>query len=275
VASDKEGAARLGAHIVFVDESGFQHTPSVRKTWARRGKTPVMRHWQRRDKVSAVSGLSVSAKRKRIGLYWRLHIKNIQQAEVCEFLRHLLRHLRGHVIVIWDNLNTHRGEPIRDLCRRSQRLHLERLPAYAPELNADDGVWDHFKDALANGRPDDLTDLIEDLVDGLYALHASQSTLRNCIHRSELPPFCALNVAVLMHMPVVHCHRGRSLRVAAGCATNAHPFLLTGAVKRRRARQGPQRGVQKRKRLSSAPDAVRLARCACCSLLGREGWTTD
>lgn len=189
MASDKKRAAWLGAHIVFVDESGFQLTPSVRKTWAPRGKTPVMRHWQRRDKVSAISGLSVSPQRRRIGLYWRLHIKNIQQSEVCEFLRHLLRHLRGHVIVIWDNLNTHGGEPIRDLCRRFPRLHLERLPAYAPELNPDEGVWDHLKDALANGRPDDLTDLIEDLVDGLYALHASQCTLRNCIHRSELPPF--------------------------------------------------------------------------------------
>ena len=147
-----------------------------------------MRHWQRRDKISAISGLSVSPKRRRIGLYWRLHINNIQQPEVCDFLRHFLRHLCGHVIVIWDDLNTHRAEPIRDPCRRFPRLHLERLPAYAPELNPDEGVWHHLKDALANGRPNDLTDLIEDLLDGLYALHASQPTLRNCIHRSELPP---------------------------------------------------------------------------------------
>jgi transposase len=148
-----------------------------------------MRHWQRRDKVSAISGLSVSPQRKRIGLYWRLHIKNIQQREVCEFLCHLLRHLRGHVIVIWDNLNTHGGEPVRELCRRFPRLHLERLPAYAPELNPDEGIWDHLKDVMANGCPNDLTDLIEDLLDGLYELRASHPTLRNCIHRSDLPPF--------------------------------------------------------------------------------------
>lgn len=185
----QKGALRLGAHIVFVDESGFQLTPSVRKTWAPRGRTPVMQHWQRRDKVSAISGLSVSARRKRIWLYWRLSIENLRQAEVCEFLRHLLRHLRGHVIVIWDNLNTHGGEPIRQLCRRFPRLHLERLPAYAPELNPDEGIWDHLKDALANGRPDNLSDLIEDLLDGLLDLRHRQSTLRSCVHRSDLPPF--------------------------------------------------------------------------------------
>ena len=189
MASDKKGAQRLGAHIVFVDESGFQLTPSVRKTWGPQGQTPVMRHWQRRDKVSAISALSVSPNLRRIGLYWRLHIKNIQQPEVCEFLRHLLRHLRGHVVVIWDNSKTHAGEPVREMCRRFPRLHLERLPPYAPELNPDEGVWDHLKDALANGRPDDLTDIIEDLLDGLYELHTCQPTLRSCVHRSDLPPF--------------------------------------------------------------------------------------
>ena len=189
MASDKKGAARLGAHVVFVDESGFQLTPSVRKTWAPRGQTPVVRHWQRRDKVSAISGLSVSPKRRHIGLYWRVHIKNIQQAEVCEFVRYLLRHLRRHVILVWDNTKTHRGEPIRELCRRFPRLHLERFPAYAPELNPDEGVWDHLKDALANGCPNNLTDVIEDLLDGLYSLRSSPPTLRSCIHRSELTLF--------------------------------------------------------------------------------------
>jgi transposase len=179
----------MGAHIAFVDESGFQLTPNVRRTWAPRGRTPVVRHWQRRDKVSAISAISVSAKRRRLGLYWQLHLSNIRQAEVCQFVQHLLRHLRGHVVVIWDNSNTHKGEPMRELCRRFHRLHLERFPAYAPELNPDEGVWDHLKDELANGCADDLAELLGDLVDALDDLKDSQPTLRSCIHRSELPRF--------------------------------------------------------------------------------------
>lgn len=189
MAPHKKGARRLGAHIVFIDESGFQLTPCVRKTWGRRGNTPVIRHRQRREKVSAISGLSVSPKRRHMGLYWRLHKTNIKHPEVCEFLSHLLRHLRGHVIVVWDNLNTHRGKPIRELCRRFPRLHLERLPPYAPELNPDEGIWDHLKDALANGRPDDVDELAEHVLETLDTLHGLQSTLRSCVHRSELPPF--------------------------------------------------------------------------------------
>lgn len=187
MATGKKGAQRLDAHIVFVDESGFQLTPSVRRTWAPRGQTPLVCHWQRRDKVSAISALSVSPKRAHIGLYWQLRQTNIRQAEACGFLRHLLRHLRGHVIVIWDNSKVHKGEVVRQFCGRFSRLHLERFPAYAPELNPDEEVWDHLKGALANGCPDDLAELLADLGVALADLRQCQPALRSCIHRSELP----------------------------------------------------------------------------------------
>jgi transposase len=56
------------------------------------------------------------------------------------FLRGLLRHLRGPVIVLLDNSSTHRGEPLQRLLRQHSRLHLEHFPSYAPELNPDEGV---------------------------------------------------------------------------------------------------------------------------------------
>ena len=189
VATDKKRATRLGAHIVFVDESGFMLIPPVRKTWAPRGRTPIHRHHQRHDRISVISGISVSPKRKRVGLYFKLHPKNIRHPAVCEFLRHLLKHLRGHVMVLWDNGSVHKGEPIRELCKRFPRLHLERFPAYAPELNPDEGVWSSAKNTLANGRPDDIDKLWEHLVDTLSDFAQSQRSLRACIHESDLPPF--------------------------------------------------------------------------------------
>jgi len=185
----KKKAKRLGAHLVFVDESGFLLIPPVRKTWAPRGRTPIHRHHQRRTRISVISGVSVSPKRKRVGLYFQLHDKNIHQAQVCEFLRHLLRHLRGHVIVLWDNGSFHKGEPIRELCSRFARLHLERFPAYAPELNPDEGVWASLKNTLANGRPDTLEELWSHLLEAIEDLATSQRCLRGCIYESDLPPF--------------------------------------------------------------------------------------
>ncbi|NNM88757.1 MAG: hypothetical protein HKL95_09600 [Phycisphaerae bacterium] len=141
------------------------------------------------DRISAISALTVSPVRHRMGLYCQFHRKNIQQAKTCGFLRHLLRHLRGHVIVIWDNGKPHQGEPIRALRRRFRRLHLERFPTYAPELNPDEGVWSQVKNTLANGRPDNLDDLAAALRRTARSLRAPQPKLRWCIHQTELPPF--------------------------------------------------------------------------------------
>ena len=70
LASNKKNAQRLAAHIVFVDESGFLLIPPVRKTWGPRGHTPIIRYQQIRQRISVISGLSVSPKRKRLGLYY-------------------------------------------------------------------------------------------------------------------------------------------------------------------------------------------------------------
>jgi transposase len=179
----------LGAHIVFADESGFQLIPMLLKTWAPRGRTPVLRHRYRRDRISVISGLSISPLRHRVGLYYRFHRTNIDGLAVCDFLRHLLRHLRGHVTVIWDNASIHRGKPVREMCRSFARLHLVALPAYAPELNPDEGVWSLAKASLANGRPDDVEELDIHLDETLERIRRSPSKLRSCVHRTGLPLF--------------------------------------------------------------------------------------
>lgn len=159
------------------------------RTWAPRGRTPVVRHRYRRDRISVISGLSVSPGRHRVGLYYRFHRTNIDGLAVCEFLRHLLGHLRGHVIVIWDNASIHRGVPVRELCRTFARLHLVALPPYAPELNPDEGVWNLAKATLANGRPEDVEELDIHLEDTLQQIRRSPSRLRSCVYRTGLPLF--------------------------------------------------------------------------------------
>lgn len=189
VVTDKKKARRLGAYIVFVDESGFLLIPTMLATWAPRGQTPLHRHRYRRDKVSVISGISVSPHRQRLGLYYRLHTDNIGQVEVCEFLHHLLRHLHGHVIVLLDNSRTHKGEPLRELRRRHPRLHPENFPSYAPDLNPDEGVWWLAKRQMANGRPDNLWELAVELFQALERVSTSSPKLRGCIEQSDLPPF--------------------------------------------------------------------------------------
>lgn len=132
MAASRENAARLDAHIVFVDESGFLRIPVLRKTWAPRGEAPIVRNRDRRDRISVIFGVPVSPKHRHLGLYFQCYPHDIRHDEVCLFLEHLLPDVRCHVIALWNNASTHKGERVREMCRRFPRLHLEALPAYAP-----------------------------------------------------------------------------------------------------------------------------------------------
>ena len=179
---------------MFCDESGFLLIPNVAKTWAPVGKTPIHRHTYKRDKISVISGISVSPKRRRLNLYYYLFYDNIGQEEVVLFLRHLLRHLPGPVIVLLDNSNTHKGEPLEELLRRHPRLRIENFPAYTPELNPDEGVWRQAKRTLASSCPKDIDELMEDVIRTINGVKRSQKKLRACIEKSELPPFFGTNL---------------------------------------------------------------------------------
>ena len=72
MASRQEKARHLNAYLVFLDESGFLLIPTVRRTWAPRGQTPVLYHRYRHDKVSAIT---VSPVRQHCGLYAHFHVK--------------------------------------------------------------------------------------------------------------------------------------------------------------------------------------------------------
>lgn len=172
----------------FLDESGFLLVPTISRTWAPKGQTPILSTAGNWTKVSAISVLTVSPERKRLGLYCRFHPnKNIRAQQVVQFLQHLLRHLRGHVVLLWDRGLPHRAKVVARFLKAHPRLHVHLLPPYAPELNPDEFVWNHMKRSLANSIPKDIHELHRQLYKPLRRLRRSQRLLRSCINASELP----------------------------------------------------------------------------------------
>jgi len=137
-------AEARGAHLVFLDESGFMLTPTVRRTWAPRGKTPVLDAWDRRDRISAISSITVSPRSRQLNLYFDLLLdnENVRGDDIVEYLRHLKAHLGGPLTVLWDGSPVHdRSTAVRAYLAEHPEIVTERLPAYAPELNPDELVW--------------------------------------------------------------------------------------------------------------------------------------
>jgi len=93
--------------------------------------------------------------------YFRLFPGPIKAPQIIVFLEHLMRHLRRPLLVIWDRLPGHRSLDVRDfIAAQGDRLTLEWLPAYAPELNPVEHIWGHLKQhEIPNRCPRELWEL--------------------------------------------------------------------------------------------------------------------
>jgi len=158
---------RLKAWLILLDESGQSEKPSVRRTWALRGQTPILRHAFNWKRVAISGALAVSPDRERMRLFLSTRPGSVNSASVLEFLRSLRRHLRGPVIVVWDGLPAHRSRQVRDYLRDNRWLRIERLPAYCPELNPLEYLWENLQaNELANLAPEGLEDLERQIARG-------------------------------------------------------------------------------------------------------------
>jgi transposase len=129
-----------GQTIVFVDESGLSERPHRCRTWSPRGQTPVLQFHFNWKTISAIAGITWWT------FYFRLFPGTIRSPQVVEFLTHLMRHIPGDLLVIWDGLRSHRSRMVRDFVNQSGgRIEIEFLPAYAPELNPVEYIWGHWK----------------------------------------------------------------------------------------------------------------------------------
>ena len=167
--------------MVFIDESGFLLIPPVQRTWAPVGRTPVLRHSYRRERLSVIGGLSVSPQRKRLGLYFQIWPWNVTAVEVVDYLGELLRHLRGQVVALLDGGSIHRDRKVVEFCRTHPRLHLEWFPAYAPELNPEEYVWTQTKHKVSNACVENRDQLLDLVVNALCDVKESPSGLSACL----------------------------------------------------------------------------------------------
>ena len=136
-----------------------QH-PVVRRTWAPRGQTPVLHHtganWKR---LSIAAALAFRWDGRRSRLYFQTHPGTYTDTTLIAFLRALRRHFRGQrVVLIWDGLSAHKsGRMSAYLAAHQSWLQIERLPAYAPDLNPVELLWGNLKGReLANLCPADV-----------------------------------------------------------------------------------------------------------------------
>jgi len=130
-------ARRRQAWIVFQDESGISEQPSVRRTWAPKGETPVLIHAFNWKKLSVCAALGYRWDGRRFRLWFQTRPGSYNAASLIGFLKDLKKHLRGQkAILVWDGLPAHKSREMQDyLETQNSWLEGERLPGYSPDLN--------------------------------------------------------------------------------------------------------------------------------------------
>jgi transposase len=114
--------------------------------------------------------------------------RSFKGADVVQFLKGLLEEIRGKVTVIWDGAPIHRSNAVKDLLAQGSavRLHSdsvgEPLPAYAPELNPDEGIWRYLKRVeLRNVCCQDLLHLLVELTMAAKRLLNKPDVIQACV----------------------------------------------------------------------------------------------
>jgi transposase len=183
-------AAERDAHVVFLDESGFMLTPTVRRTWAPQGQTPLLSCWDRRDRLSAISCITVSPERARLNFYFELlpDNTNVTGEHIVAFLRQLKAQLGGPFTVIWDGSKIHsRSALVRAYLAEHPDIVAETLPGYAPELNPDEGVWGWTKyGRLANLAAANTLELRRRIKEEFAVLRNDHQLLNSFIQEADL-----------------------------------------------------------------------------------------
>ena len=162
-----------------MDESGFYLLAGAVRTYAPRGATPLLRVPLTRDHLSVIGGLTHTGR-----VLLQMRTQPFRGPAVVAFLKHLLRQIPGQLLVLWDGAPIHRAQPVRDFLAQgaAARLHLEPLPAYAPELNPTEGLWHYLKHVeLRNRCCDDLPELRLELGYAAKRLRHKRHVLQGCI----------------------------------------------------------------------------------------------
>jgi transposase len=140
VAGVKKKARRQGRLIVFVDESGLSTRPTRVRTWAPQGQTPVLQETFNWQSLSVIGGLVLWR------FYFQIYPGSIKGLQVIEFLKHLQRRVPSQLLIIWDGASIHRSKLVQEyIASTGGHIEVERLPAYAPELNPVEYMWAHLK----------------------------------------------------------------------------------------------------------------------------------
>lgn len=180
-AIQKEAKA-VGATIYFGDEAGVRSDYHSGTTWAPKGQTPVIRTTGARHSLNLISAVSAKGSMRFMTVNGKMTTDRF-----IEFLERLLKNQSTPVFLIVDGHPVHRSARVRAFVEATDgRLKLFHLPAYSPELNPDEQVWNQLKHhRIGKMFIKSLDDMVEKVGSALRSIQRTPALIRSFFQHRE------------------------------------------------------------------------------------------
>lgn len=184
----KKRAQEINATIVSLDESGFTHRPSVRRTWSPRGVTPIIRHHFNWKRLNVIGAIACKADGSDPKLLLHMQRTSVNKESIVAFIDALHKEIDGPVVLLWDGLPAHRSLVVKDHVEAQKDwLTVERLPPYAPELNSVEYLWSTLKGKdVANLCSDNIDEIEHKLQEASERISDTGCILQGFLRASTL-----------------------------------------------------------------------------------------
>jgi transposase len=136
--------------VLFQDEFSLSNTATLSLAWSLKGRQPVIDCKQvKKERVTGFG--SVNALTGRL-------VANFAQAENANtFKKHLRKVLRAYkgkmkIIIYVDNVRFHHAKVLKPFLEALSELEIRYLPAYSPDLNPVERVWQYMRKSITHNR---------------------------------------------------------------------------------------------------------------------------
>ncbi|RDI58967.1 IS630 family transposase [Nocardia pseudobrasiliensis] len=174
---------------------GSRVAPPAARTWAPRGRTPIVRVRGRTTRRVSIAALTCYLPGQRSRVIWRPYRHDRSRSDRKSFAwtdyRDLLiaahHQLGAPIVVVWDNVNSHLTDGMRRFIAGHDWLSVYQLPAYAPDLNPVEGIWSLLRRGrLANRIITDSDDLLQIIRGDLHRVQYRPHLVDGCLTATGL-----------------------------------------------------------------------------------------
>ena len=130
----KQQAKQEKAVVYFGDETGMRSDHTAGKSYAKKGKTPVIKKTGKRFNVNMISAVSTQGSKR-----FMLYKGKFNSDRFILFLKQLIKNAPQKIYLVLDNYAVHKTKKVTQWVERHKdKLALFFLPKYSPELNPDE-----------------------------------------------------------------------------------------------------------------------------------------